>query len=75
VSGVHNGNEGSVRVMLKCGFVKLDSLESAMSGFSNRGGNSNSQGSEVEIHEFPPLANSHTDFPWFYFERPLVVKE
>jgi len=75
VAGVHNGNEGSVRVMLKCGFVEVDSLENAMSGFSNRGGNGNSQGGELEIHEFPPLANSRTDFTWFRFERPLVVKE
>ncbi|PMD54949.1 acyl-CoA N-acyltransferase [Hyaloscypha bicolor E] len=75
VAGVHNGNEGSVRVLLKCGFVEVDSLENAMSGFSNRGGNGDSQGGEVEILESSSPANSYTNFTWFYFERPLVVKE
>jgi hypothetical protein len=64
-----------VRVLLKCGFVEVDSLENAMSGFSNRGGNGDSQGGEVEILESSPPANSYTNFTWFYFERPLVVKE
>lgn len=75
VAGAHHGNERSLRVLLKCGFVRADSLESAMGGLHKRGGNANSEGEDVDSCESELAANSHSDFTWVWFERPLVMEE
>ncbi|KAE9367476.1 acyl-CoA N-acyltransferase [Stipitochalara longipes BDJ] len=72
VAGVHNGNERSVRVLLNCGFVEADSLEGAISGLSKR---RNSDNEEINTPDSSPAANSHSDFTWFRFEKPLELKE
>ena len=59
VAGVHDGNERSVRVLLKCGFVRKEGLESAMGG-----GETGSR-----------AASSHDNFSWFQFERSMIPKE
>jgi RimJ/RimL family protein N-acetyltransferase len=59
VAGVHDGNEASLRVLLKCAFVRADSLEGAMGKDDDDDGKS--EGME--------------DFTWFRFERPQIVEE
>ena len=70
VAGVHNGNEGSVRVLKKCGFVEADSMESAMSGLSkNRNieeGKNNGPDSSLDT-------NCYSEFTWFRFEKTLEI--
>jgi RimJ/RimL family protein N-acetyltransferase len=59
VAGVHDGNDRSVRVLLKCGFVRKEGWESAMGG-----GEAGSR-----------AASSHDNFSWFQFERSMIPKE
>lgn len=72
VAGVHDGNERSLRVLLKCGFVETDSLESAMVGLSKSVGDASS---EVVARGSSTATSSHVGFTWFRFERTLVIKE
>lgn len=70
VAGVHDGNERSLRVLLKCGFVGADSLESAM-GQPGRTGNSKSGDIIATVPSIAP--ESCPGFSWLRFERPLIV--
>jgi RimJ/RimL family protein N-acetyltransferase len=70
VAGVHDGNERSLTVLLKCGFVKADSLESAMGGLSKHVGDASEVASGSST-----ATSSHVDFTWFRFERRLVAKD
>ena len=67
IAGVHNGNERSVRVLLKCGFVEADSIHDARNGFPKR----RQSNEELKAAAHPPPANSQSDFTWFRFEKPI----
>ncbi|PMD40407.1 acyl-CoA N-acyltransferase [Hyaloscypha variabilis F] len=72
VAGVHDGNEGSVKVLKNCDFLEADSMESAMSGLSKR---RNVEEGEYNAPDSSGAANPHSDFTWFRFEKPLKIEE
>ncbi|KAN0095654.1 acyl-CoA N-acyltransferase [Hyaloscypha variabilis] len=70
VAGVHDGNEGSIKVLKKCGFVEADSIESAMSGLSK---NRNKEEGKDNGPDSSLDANCYSEFTWFRFEKPLEI--
>jgi Acetyltransferase (GNAT) domain len=74
VAGVHDGNEQSLRVLLKCGFAAADSLASAIGASRKLGGSGNTSGGErIDAAGPSPAPDGYPGFSWFRFERPLDV--
>jgi RimJ/RimL family protein N-acetyltransferase len=74
VAGVHDGNERSLRVLLKCGFVVADSLEDA----GTRGGlhkqreeegNAKKMAAEADDQHVSATTDIYAKFSWLRLER------